>query len=117
MPDAWRASEKWPINSNAMMVPIPAGSAQAAYRSHGIARIEVGRQHVCDRRKRCIGKRGEPEKHRDEVQIYRENCRDEKQHADAAKNNQRFTRGAQRPAAPNQVSRNATAEKMAQVRR
>ncbi len=45
------------------------GSAQAADRSNGIAPIEIGRQHVCDRRKGCVGKGGEPEKQRDQVQI------------------------------------------------
>src|SRR2546428_4983944 len=92
-------------------------SAQAAYRSNGIARIEVGRQHVCNRRKRGVGERGEPEQHRDEVQIHRENCWDEKQYADAAKYNQRFSRATERPSTTNQVPGNATAKKIAQIRR
>src|SRR5439155_18961524 len=60
--------------------------------------------------------RCEREKHRNQVQIYGENCRDKKQYTDAAKDNQRFTRSAERPATPNQIPRNATAKKIAQVR-
>src|SRR5882672_7622336 len=91
-------------------------SAQAADRSNGIAPIEIGRQHVCDRRKRCVGKGGEPEKQRNQVQIHRENCRNKKQYAEASKDDQRFSRRTEWPAAPDQVAGNSTAEEIAQVR-
>src|SRR6266404_9731728 len=61
-------------------------------------------------------KRGEGEKQRDQVEVHGEDGGDEQQNADAAKDNQRFSRGTERPAAPNQVARNATAEEIAQIR-
>jgi len=91
-------------------------STQAADRSNGSAPIEIGRQHVCDRRKRCVGKGGEPEKQRNQVQIHRENCRNKKQYAEASKDDQRFSRRTEWPAAPDQVAGNSTAEEIAQVR-
>src|SRR5204863_8063002 len=49
------------------------------------------------------------------VQIHREDCRDEKQYTDASKVNQPFARGTEWAAAPDQVARNATPEKIPQV--
>src|SRR5207249_8990862 len=88
-------------------------AAQAAHRSNGIASVEIGRQHVGNRRKGGVGERSEPEEQRDQVQIHGENCRDEKQYPDPAKHNQRFSGHTERPASPNQVPRNTTAEKIA----
>src|SRR2546427_607874 len=90
-----------------------AGSAQAADRSHGVAVVEVRGQYVGYGGKRSVGKRGQREKQRDQIQVPCEDGGNEQQNADTSKHNQGLSRGAERPAAPNQVARNAAAEEIA----